>query len=560
MAVTITSLGYDASVGEIEWAPYMSSLGADAGIVGTDDLAVTLAGGLDVTVRAGRAHGWGVVDSLPADDTLTLTRPSVGSRYDCVVLRRDWAANRTALAVVPGGSTRAVPALTQSPGVATDQALALVMVPADPADAPVISDDLRVTHTPTGVVRTARAMTGPVGSRYVYEQDGQRWWVSPAGPALEWEPPAPTLPAVPVIATGTAACDFNTGYGEGVARITHGLPWVPSVVVCKARTTETSGMVQVTLTVQPGAINATWFAVNAKIRTAGGWAPYTGNLTYIDWWAHKEGTPATLPSETPIEPPADDGLPDVLPPVVDAPVTTPDTDVAPAPQIPIPQTPPAYAVTAPTQSSVAGILATAAGEIGVREYPSGSNKVKYWLAEKPSWNGSAWCACFAAWVYRRNGISVNTVLEPTDNNPYYTPYLEAAAKKKGLWYTGTPRPGDMVIYGGSANTHAVHVEIVEKWLPDVGRVQTIGGNTSDGLNGSPNNGGGVYRNKRNPKSASLPIRGYIRMLIVVPTALQVRGRAGEHQVDGARKALGHAYGGGSQFFAMWVVGADKPTS
>jgi acetyl-CoA C-acetyltransferase len=26
------------------------------------------------------------------------------------------------------------------------------------------------------------------------------------------------------------------------------------------------------------------------------------------------------------------------------------------------------------------------------------------------------------------------------------------------------------------------------------------------------------------------------------------------------KALGHAYGGGSQFFAMWVVGNQKPTS
>ena len=24
------------------------------------------------------------------------------------------------------------------------------------------------------------------------------------------------------------------------------------------------------------------------------------------------------------------------------------------------------------------------------------------------------------------------------------------------------------------------------------------------------------------------------------------------------RALGQAYGGGSQFFAMWVVGADKP--
>jgi acetyl-CoA C-acetyltransferase len=24
------------------------------------------------------------------------------------------------------------------------------------------------------------------------------------------------------------------------------------------------------------------------------------------------------------------------------------------------------------------------------------------------------------------------------------------------------------------------------------------------------------------------------------------------------KALGHAYGGGSQFFSMWVVGSNKP--
>ena len=41
-------------------------------------------------------------------------------------------------------------------------------------------------------------------------------------------------------------------------------------------------------------------------------------------------------------------------------------------------------------------------------------------------------------------------------------------------------------------------------------------------------------------------------------AMQVMGTAGAHQVDSVRKALGHAYGGGSQFFAMWVVGTDKP--
>ena len=37
-----------------------------------------------------------------------------------------------------------------------------------------------------------------------------------------------------------------------------------------------------------------------------------------------------------------------------------------------------------------------------------------------------------------------------------------------------------------------------------------------------------------------------------------RGQAGEHQVEDVRRALGHAYGGGSQFFAMWVLGTDKP--
>jgi acetyl-CoA C-acetyltransferase len=48
------------------------------------------------------------------------------------------------------------------------------------------------------------------------------------------------------------------------------------------------------------------------------------------------------------------------------------------------------------------------------------------------------------------------------------------------------------------------------------------------------------------------------MLRFGEAAMQVMGIAGDHQIDGARKAVGHAYGGGSQFFAMWLVGADKP--
>ena len=59
--------------------------------------------------------------------------------------------------------------------------------------------------------------------------------------------------------------------------------------------------------------------------------------------------------------------------------------------------------------------------------------------------------------------------------------------------------------------------------------------------------------------SSNPI-GASGMLRFGEAALQVRGAAGEHQVDGVRRALGHAYGGGSQFFAMWVVGSEKPTN
>ena len=57
--------------------------------------------------------------------------------------------------------------------------------------------------------------------------------------------------------------------------------------------------------------------------------------------------------------------------------------------------------------------------------------------------------------------------------------------------------------------------------------------------------------------ATNPI-GASGMLRFAEAALQVRGQAGEHQIPDAKRALGHAYGGGSQFYAMWIVGRDKP--
>ncbi|UGT59687.1 thiolase domain-containing protein [Nocardia asteroides] len=64
-----------------------------------------------------------------------------------------------------------------------------------------------------------------------------------------------------------------------------------------------------------------------------------------------------------------------------------------------------------------------------------------------------------------------------------------------------------------------------------------------------NPSGGVLSS--NPIGAS----GMIRF---AEAAKQVMDRAGDYQVPGARKALGHAYGGGSQYFSMWVVGSERP--
>jgi len=75
---------------------------------------------------------------------------------------------------------------------------------------------------------------------------------------------------------------------------------------------------------------------------------------------------------------------------------------------------------------------------------------------------------------------------------------------------------------------------------------TEAGETEIGGRLAVNPSGGVLSS--NPIGAS----GLLRF---AEAALQVMGKAGEHQVPGARTALGHAYGGGSQYFSMWLVAA-----
>ncbi|MBM3659113.1 MAG: thiolase domain-containing protein [Actinobacteria bacterium] len=55
--------------------------------------------------------------------------------------------------------------------------------------------------------------------------------------------------------------------------------------------------------------------------------------------------------------------------------------------------------------------------------------------------------------------------------------------------------------------------------------------------------------------SSNPI-GASGLLRFAEAAMQVRGTAGEHQVDGAKVAMAQAYGASAQYFAMWIVGSS----
>ena len=92
------------------------------------------------------------------------------------------------------------------------------------------------------------------------------------------------------------------------------------------------------------------------------------------------------------------------------------------------------------------------------------------------------------------------------------------------------------------------------WLENLGLAES-GWRAVDA--GETQLGGRLPINMSGGVLSSNPI-GASGMLRFAEAARQVRGTAADHQVEGAQWAMGHAYGGGSQFFSMWIVGSKKP--
>lgn len=137
------------------------------------------------------------------------------------------------------------------------------------------------------------------------------------------------------------------------------------------------------------------------------------------------------------------------------------------------------------------ILNIAQGELGVKEEPAGSNKVKYntaYYGREVSGSSYAWCAAFVWWVFRQAGASG---LYYGGEKTAYCPTLLAHHRGQKV---SDYRPGDVIFFNFSGKSSPAHVGICESW--DGTTITTIDGNT-----GTDNeaNGGTVMRRRRNKK-------------------------------------------------------------
>ena len=143
--MAITNIGYDGTINEPGWAKLTPFLGKKYGFGSSTDLAPTSVAGVDRTTRIapGSSGGYGVLVTSDANVDVQSPVLASGTRWDTVVLRRDWQTNTSSIVVVAGTATEQVAAgLNANPGVIDDMPLALVQITAG-TQAPTAIRDLR---------------------------------------------------------------------------------------------------------------------------------------------------------------------------------------------------------------------------------------------------------------------------------------------------------------------------------------------------------------------------------------------------------------------------------
>lgn len=138
------------------------------------------------------------------------------------------------------------------------------------------------------------------------------------------------------------------------------------------------------------------------------------------------------------------------------------------------------------------ILKLAKAEIGVKESPSGSNKVKY--NDEYGKGNIAWCCVFLWWLFKQANASK---LFFNGTKTAWCPSLLIYHTKVGQLVTdGKYRPGDIGFFNFSGGNSAEHVGLIEKF--DGEFVTSIDGNSG--------NNGTVMRRRREVKYLIAAIR------------------------------------------------------
>jgi len=133
------------------------------------------------------------------------------------------------------------------------------------------------------------------------------------------------------------------------------------------------------------------------------------------------------------------------------------------------------------------MLQIARWQVGMKEHPAGSNKVKYnswYYGREVSGSAYPWCMVFVQWVFHEAGFNLTKTASCT--------YLADKYKAAGQWVTKDFKPGDIAMFDFSGRkVKTEHCGIVLEVHKD--HIVTIEGNTGVGNDA---NGGAVMERER----------------------------------------------------------------
>lgn len=205
MAVTADrNVGFAGQVVTADWA-VIAGRSARYSLMGGNDLRVTVTSGdRSVLVAAAPSGVWGdgVLSFFNTSTTLQANSVASGSRWDTVVVRRNWGNSTAQLMVLQGGTTKAVAASrTKDPGLTTsDQPIALIRVQAGMTAVQEVVDLRCWAGAGGGVVALDEAALGYLDDIGTVVRIGNSWWIrsrNSAGNPVWQEDKHPAPPAAP---------------------------------------------------------------------------------------------------------------------------------------------------------------------------------------------------------------------------------------------------------------------------------------------------------------------------------------------------------------------------